>query len=164
MELITSKDNKTVKTARSLTAKKYRRKLGLFLAEGLRTVVDLLPTGTVKSVLLRSDSPTAVQLSAELQAVAAQAEAAGCQVMAVVPAVYATLEGTVNGLGLEGVRTLATQAGLPCVAIGGIDETRAARLRGTGVIGICVVSAICSAHDPQAGARQLLAAFAGTAA
>ena len=75
MELITSKDNKTVKTARSLTAKKYRRKLGLFLAEGLRTVVDLLPTGTVKSVLLRSDSPTVVQLSAELQAVAAQAEA-----------------------------------------------------------------------------------------
>ena len=103
MELITSKDNKTVKTARSLTAKKYRRKLGLFLAEGLRTVVDLLPTGTVKSVLLRSDSPTAVQLSAELQAVAAQAEAAGCQVMAVVPAVYATLEGTVNGQGVIGL-------------------------------------------------------------
>ncbi|HOV18618.1 MAG TPA: thiamine phosphate synthase [Ottowia sp.] len=68
------------------------------------------------------------------------------------------------GLGVDGVRALATQAGLPCVAIGGIDETRAALLRSTGVIGICVVSAICRAGDPQAAARQLLAAFAGPCA
>lgn len=100
MELITSKDNKTVKTARSLTTKKYRRKLGLFVAEGLRTVVDLLLTGMVKTVLLRSESPTAIQLTAALQDVAEQAEQAGCQVMAVAPAVYATLEGTVNGQGV----------------------------------------------------------------
>ena len=32
------------------------------------------------------------------------------------------------GLGVDGVRALATQAGLPCVAIGGIDEARAVGL------------------------------------
>ena len=105
-------------------------------------------------------------LSAATAGECAAARASGCvDLIGLSPAFdTATKRDAGAGLGLEGVRTLATQAGLPCVAIGGIDETRAARLRGAGVIGICVVSAICSAHDPQAGARQLLAAFAGTAA
>ena len=67
------------------------------------------------------------------------------------------------GLGLGGVRALAAQAGLPCVAIGGIDVARATLLRGCGVMGVCVVSAICAAADPQAAARRLYAAFAGAA-
>ena len=61
----------------------------------------------------------------------------------------------------DSVRTLAAQADLPCVAIGGIDLARAALLRGTGVVGICVVSAICLAPDPRAAAQALHAAFAG---
>jgi thiamine-phosphate pyrophosphorylase len=67
------------------------------------------------------------------------------------------------GLGLDGVRALAAQAGLPSVAIGGIDVARAALLRGSGVAGVCVVSAICCAADPQATASALYAAFAGGA-
>jgi thiamine-phosphate pyrophosphorylase len=39
------------------------------------------------------------------------------------------------------------------VAIGGIDAARAGSV--TGVDGICVVSAICAAPDPEAAARQL---------
>ena len=67
------------------------------------------------------------------------------------------------GLGLDGVRALAAQAGLPSVAIGGIDVVRAALLRGSGVAGVCVVSAICCAADPQAAASALYTAFAGGA-
>lgn len=64
-----------------------------------------------------------------------------------------------TGLGADRVRTLAAQAGLPSVAIGGIDRERARLLRGSGVIGVCVVSAICLAADPQAAAHAIRAAF-----
>ena len=64
-----------------------------------------------------------------------------------------------TGLGADRVRTLAAQAGLPSVAIGGIDRERAQLLRGSGLIGVCVVSAICLAADPQAAARAIRTAF-----
>ncbi|MGY2065889.1 thiamine phosphate synthase [Blastococcus sp. SYSU DS0619] len=67
------------------------------------------------------------------------------------------------GLGLDSVRELATRAragGLRTVAIGGIDAGRAAAVVATGVDGICVVSDICAAADPQAAAARLRAALA----
>ncbi|MGY2083578.1 thiamine phosphate synthase [Blastococcus sp. SYSU DS0539] len=66
------------------------------------------------------------------------------------------------GLGPAGVAALAATArrgGLRTVAIGGIDAVRAPQV--TGVDGICVVSAICAAPDPQAAARSLRSALAG---
>lgn len=64
------------------------------------------------------------------------------------------------GLGIARVGELAEQARLPAVAIGGINEERAGLLRGSGVVGVCVVSALCLAEDPQATARRIHAAFA----
>jgi len=92
----------------------------------------------------------------------AAAQAAGVtDLLGISPAFdTATKHDAGTGLGLEGVRALAGQSALPSVAIGGIDLARAAQLRASGVIGVCVVSAICLAADPQAMARQLYAAFA----
>ena len=105
-------------------------------------------------------------LSAATAAQCAVARASGCvDLIGLSPAFdTATKLDAGAGLGLGGVRALAAQAGLPCVAIGGIDVARAALLRGSGVVGVCVVSAICSAADPQAAAGALYAAFAGRAA
>lgn len=64
-----------------------------------------------------------------------------------------------DGIGPGRLGELVDQAGLPAVGIGGISTARAAELRGRGLIGICVVSAICRAEDPRAAARQLLAEF-----
>jgi thiamine-phosphate pyrophosphorylase len=67
-----------------------------------------------------------------------------------------------DGLGPDGVAALAAAAragGLRSVAIGGIDASRAPEV--TGVDGVCVVSAICAAPDPQAAAASLRAALAG---
>jgi thiamine-phosphate pyrophosphorylase len=67
-----------------------------------------------------------------------------------------------DGLGPDGVATLAAAAragGLRSVAIGGIDASRAPEV--TGVDGVCVVSAICAAPDPQAAAASLRAALTG---
>ena len=44
---------------------------------------------------------------------------------------------------------------LACVAIGGVTRPRVAQLRGLGLAGICVVSAICAADDPRAAAEEL---------
>ena len=71
------------------------------------------------------------------------------------------------GLGLEAVRELAQAAhagGLLAVAIGGIDAGRAAAVADTGVDGICVVSDICAADDPETSARLLRSALHPVAA
>ena len=56
---------------------------------------------------------------------------------------------------------LRQQVGLPSVAIGGINAGNAAQLRGTGIDGLAVVSAICAADDPTAAARELRQAYFG---
>jgi thiamine-phosphate pyrophosphorylase len=66
-----------------------------------------------------------------------------------------------DGIGPDRLGKLAAEAGIPAVAIGGISIDRAPELRGRGLLGICVVSAICAAEDPKSAARQLLAAFTG---
>ena len=64
---------------------------------------------------------------------------------------------TAPALGLDGVRELlaARPAGLPAVAIGGINATNAAEVIATGVDGICVVSAIAAATRPREAAARL---------
>ncbi len=103
-----------------------------------------------------------IGLSAGTAQEVAAAQAAGVvDLLGISPAFdTATKRDAGSGLGLQGVRQLAGQSALPSVAIGGIDLARAAQLRASGVIGVCVVSAICLAADPQAMARQLHAAFA----
>ena len=64
-----------------------------------------------------------------------------------------------DGIGPDRLGELVAEAGLPALAIGGISTDRAAELRGRGLIGICVVSAICRADNPQAAAENLLAKF-----
>lgn len=64
---------------------------------------------------------------------------------------------TTEPLGLEGVAILrrSMPPRLPLVGIGGIDVTNAADVISAGADGVAVVSAICSADDPEAAAREL---------
>ena len=67
-----------------------------------------------------------------------------------------------SALGPDGVRALAEAAraaGFSTVAIGGVDVDRAPEVASTGVDGVCVVSAICAAPDPDAAARALRSAI-----
>ena len=58
-------------------------------------------------------------------------------------------------LGIEGLADLCRRTSLPCVAIGGIHAGNADAVRGAGVDGIAVVSAICTAPDPREAAVAL---------
>jgi thiamine-phosphate pyrophosphorylase len=60
-----------------------------------------------------------------------------------------------DAIGLDGLRALRARLALPVVAIGGIQAANAAEVMACGVQGVAVVSAICSARDPEAAARAL---------
>ncbi|MBK1614690.1 thiamine phosphate synthase [Rubrivivax gelatinosus] len=62
--------------------------------------------------------------------------------------------------GLDGLRAVRAATALPLVAIGGLHAGNAAQVLAHGADGIAVVSAICSAADPEAAARELALAVA----
>ena len=57
--------------------------------------------------------------------------------------------------GVDGLAELRRRTELPCAAIGGIHPGNVAAVRRSGVDGVAVVSAICSAPDPAAAAAGL---------
>lgn len=59
--------------------------------------------------------------------------------------------------GLDGLRQVRAATDLPLVAIGGIHAGNALEVLRHGADGLAVVSAICSAPDPQAAAAELAA-------
>ncbi len=71
----------------------------------------------------------------------------------------ATKPDAAAALGHAGLAAARGLSALPILAIGGIQETNAGRLRAAGADGIAVVSAIMGARDPEAAARQLRMAF-----
>ncbi|SMY12300.1 thiamine phosphate synthase [Brevibacterium jeotgali] len=69
-----------------------------------------------------------------------------------------TKEGAPAGIGPErtaALASIAAEMGLPAVAIGGITADRAHALRDAPTLGLCVVSAICTADDPRAAAHAI---------
>ncbi|MGO1944539.1 MAG: thiamine phosphate synthase [Ancrocorticia sp.] len=102
-----------------------------------------------------------IGLSASNTAQFAAARASGAVDLLGIGPVYdtSTKADAPGGLGAEHLGELVAQAGLPAVGIGGITHDRAAEIRDCGLIGMCVVSAICMAEDPRRAAAELLAAF-----
>jgi thiamine-phosphate pyrophosphorylase len=57
--------------------------------------------------------------------------------------------------GLQGLRLLRSRSRHRLIAIGGINPSNAGEVMEAGADGIAVVSAICSAPDPEPAAREL---------
>ncbi|MFW3170330.1 thiamine phosphate synthase [Geodermatophilus sp. CPCC 206100] len=115
--------------------------------EGARA---LLGTGRLVGVSVSS----AAELDAVLALPAGTVDVVGLSPVWATP----TKPDAAPGLGPAGARTLAAAAragGLAAVAIGGISAGNAAAVAATGVDGLCVVSAVCAATDPEAAAREL---------
>ncbi len=70
--------------------------------------------------------------------------------------VTATKKELTNGLGIDGVKKISEISRHPAVAIGSIKMYNAAKVIQAGADGIAVVSAICSARDPEKAARKLI--------
>ena len=95
-------------------------------------------------------------ISAGTVAEAVAAENAGADYIGV-GAVFATgTKENARNLTVEKLREISNAVSIPVVAIGGIHAGNLMELRGSGVDGVAVVSAIFAADDPGAATRKLL--------
>lgn len=86
------------------------------------------------------------------------AAAADADYIGVGPAFFTDTKADLRGLlGPEGIKALMDAADKPAVAIGGINSENILRLKGSGISGVAVSSAICAASDPFAAAKELRA-------
>lgn len=97
-----------------------------------------------------------IGISAECLADAVEASRGGADYIGVSP-IFATptKTDTAQPLGLEGLARIRRSVNLPLVAIGGIGPANAAAVLRAGADGLAVVSAIVSAADPEAAAKNL---------
>ena len=135
-------------------------------ADGVHVGQDDLPAEEVRA-LIGPDRLLGLSVSSRAELDAAAALPPGTLDLVGLGPVWGTPTKPDAGppLGPAGLRELARAAraeGLPAVAIGGIDVARAAEAAATGVVGICVVSALCAAPDPTAVARRLRREIGGT--
>jgi thiamine-phosphate pyrophosphorylase len=100
-----------------------------------------------------------IGLSVETMEQALEAEALDLDYLGVSPVFpTSTKTGTAPAWGLEGLHDLRRASRHALVAIGGIASANAGEVIRAGADGIAVVSAICSAADPERAARELRAA------
>jgi thiamine-phosphate pyrophosphorylase len=122
-------------------------------ADGVHVGQDDMPAGTARRLIGpdRILGVTAADPAQARLAVEAGADYIGCN------AVWATPTKTDTGtpLGTSGLKELVAGVEVPVVAIGGIKAANAPEVLAAGVAGIAIVSAICSADDPEAAAREL---------
>ncbi|MCP4574673.1 MAG: thiamine phosphate synthase [Deltaproteobacteria bacterium] len=57
--------------------------------------------------------------------------------------------------GIDFLKRIVASTPVPIIAIGGIDQSNASHVMGTGAHGIAVISAVCCREDPQKAARDL---------
>jgi TrmH family RNA methyltransferase len=92
-EVITSHGNATVRRLKSLRLKKYRREEGLFLAEGLRILLEALDAGRTPAILLHAAGR---EEHAGLARLVEATLAAGGEVLSVTAPVLAGVSGKDN--------------------------------------------------------------------
>lgn len=130
-EVITSHANATVKRLKSLRLKKHRRAEGLFLAEGLRILIEALDEGRTPQILLHAAGRDAQPALARLIAATA---AAGGQVLAASEAVLAGVSGKDNPQMVLGAYAIP-RPGFAALRIGAGRLLAAERLRDPGNLG-----------------------------
>lgn len=87
---------------------------------------------------------------------AVAAEAAGADYIGVGAVFGTSTKKNARNLSVEKLREITGAVSIPVVAIGGIKASNVMELRGSGVDGVAVVSAIFAAEDPGAATAHLL--------
>ncbi len=123
-------------------------------ADGVHVGQDDLPASEVRS-LLGPGSIIGVSVSNVAEAEKASLDGADyIGVGHIFPTV--SKEKTTLPLGTSPIREIGKAAGLPMIAIGGIDAGNAQDVMKAGVSGLAVISAVSGAPDPVAATRELV--------
>jgi thiamine-phosphate pyrophosphorylase len=125
-------------------------------AAGVHVGPDDLSVAAVRRIAPRPD----FIVGASVGTTAEVAGSRGADYVGIGP-VYGTLSKSDAGaaIGVAELARLATLAGLPAVAIGGIDATNAAPVIAAGARGVAVIRAVFGAADPEAAARAIRSAI-----
>jgi len=123
-------------------------------ADGVHLGNDDMPIEIARRILGKNKI---IGLSAESIDDAIEADIKGADYIGVSP-IYTTptkpeLE---KGLGIEGLKKIRKVTSLPLVAIGGMKAKNCREAIKNGADGIAVVSAICSAPNPEIAAREII--------
>jgi len=98
-----------------------------------------------------------VGVSAQTVEQALLAEKHGADYLGVGAVFSTSTKADADDVSLDTLRDICSAVSIPVVAIGGIGEDNIARLQGTGIDGVSVVSAIFAQEDPRAAASKLRA-------
>ena len=96
-----------------------------------------------------------IGVSVQTVEMALEAERNGADYLGV-GAMWATSTKDADVVSFDTLRDICAAVKIPVVAIGGIKESNAAELKGTGIAGISVISAIFAADDIEKATRDLL--------
>lgn len=129
--VVSSTANATVKRLRSLRLRKHRAAEGLFLAEGLRILLEALDAGRTPEILLHAAGREA---HPQLARILASTRAAGGRVVAATQAVLASVSGKDNPQMVIGAYR-AEEAGLSGLRLDAGRILAADRLRDPGNLG-----------------------------
>ncbi|HYM15276.1 MAG TPA: thiamine phosphate synthase [Dehalococcoidia bacterium] len=125
-------------------------------AGGLHLGQHDLPIEAARQIV---GSGTVIGVSTNTVAEARGAEAAGADYVAVGAIFPTASKETTRAAGVERLREVKAAAGVPVVAIGGIDSGNIGEVVAAGADAAAVISAVCGADDPRAAAGALAAAF-----
>ena len=127
-------------------------------ADGVHVGPDDLTVGAAR----RAGGPgLLVGASASTPDAGRDAEREGADYLGTGPAYATPLKAEKRVIGPAGVAAVAAAVRLPVFAIGGVDRSRLAELRGAGLTRVCAIRALGAAADPEAEARAWKAALCG---
>ncbi|MBX7153195.1 thiamine phosphate synthase [bacterium] len=122
-------------------------------ADGVHLGDDDMPIESARSLL---GSDKIIGLSAHTVEEARSAESRGANYLGVGTVFPTSTKTNIKGvIGSEGLKQICSSVAIPCVAIGGINESNAAVLKNSGAKGIAVISALMGSGDPQSTAKIL---------
>lgn len=123
-------------------------------ADGVHVGQDDMPAAEVRR---RAGRDLIVGVSAHNVAEARKAAADGADYLGAGAVFSTSTKQDVTALSHEGLKAICDAVDIPVVAIGGINARNLPELKGTGVDGVAVVSALFGADDIEAAARHLRA-------
>ena len=121
-------------------------------ADGVHVGQEDMNSGEVRKLL---GPEKIIGVSVQTVEMALEAEKNGADYLGV-GAMWATSTKDADVVSFETLRDICNAVKIPVVAIGGIKASNAAELKGTGIAGISVISAIFAADDIEGATRDLV--------
>ncbi|MBQ3335114.1 MAG: thiamine phosphate synthase [Eubacteriaceae bacterium] len=123
-------------------------------ADGIHVGQDDMAAGDVRA---RVGKDMIIGVSVHTVEEAIKAERDGADYLGLGAVFHTDTKGDAEDMTAETLKSICDAVSIPTVAIGGISAKNVAKLTGSGVDGIAVVSAIFAAEDPERAASELLA-------